>query len=246
MAIPTNREEFKKAVLRRLGAPLIEINVDPEQVDDRVDEAIKYYADYHFDGSEIVYYKHLITDEDMTNQYITLPENIMGAVSIFDIGSSLTAGGIFNIQYQIALNDLYTLTSQSILPYYMAMQNVQLLQQILVGKQPIRFNRHTHKLYVDMNWNKVMPGQYLLVQAYQVMDPEVYDDMWHDRWLLRYAEALVGVQWGSNLQKFVGVSLPGGTQFNADAILQRYLKAQDDLEEEMLMAYSIPPDDMVG
>lgn len=246
MAVPTNREEFKEFCLRRLGKPVIEINVDPDQVDDRLDYSLKYYYDYHFDGSECVYYKHQIQQADIDNKYITLPENIMGAVRIFDIGSSLTQGGIFNIQYQIALNDLYTLTSQSMLPYYMAMQYISLLQEILVGKQPIRYNRHTNKLYVDMNWDKVVPGQYLVVEAYQVVDPEVYTDVWNDRWLQRYVTAQIKQQWGANLTKFTGMQLPGGVQFNGDKILDEATAEIKDLEDEMIFSYSLPASDMIG
>lgn len=244
--IPTNREEFKEFCLRRLGKPVIEINVDPDQVDDRLDYSLKYYYDYHFDGSEKIYYKHELTQEDIDNQYITLPENIMGVVSIFDLGSSLTTGGFFNIQYQIALNDLYTLTSQSMLPYYMTMQHLALLQEILVGKQPIRYNRHINKLHIDMNWDRVKAGQYLVVEAYHVVDPEVYQDVWSDRWLQRYATAQIKHQWGTNLTKFTGMQLPGGVQFNGERILEDATQEIKDLEAEMINSYSLPVSDMMG
>ena len=186
MARPQTREEFKDYVLRKLGAPVIEINVDNDQVEDRVDEALLYYADYHYDGSEAVYYKHQITEEDVANKDLVLPENIIGAVRIFDIGSALTAGGFFNIQYQIALNDLYTLTSQSLLPYYMAIQSLGVMQEILVGKQPIRYNRMAgNKFHIDMNWDKVQVGQYFIVEAYKVVDPTEYPKVWSERWMQR-------------------------------------------------------------
>ena len=142
MAKPTSRESFKEYCLRKLGKPVIEINVSDEQVDDRVDEALLYYMDYHFDGSDKIYYKHLITETDRANKYITLPENIIGAVSIFPLGDpSISSNDLFNIQYQIALNDLYTLTSVSLVPYYMTMEHLALIQEILVGRQPIRYTR---------------------------------------------------------------------------------------------------------
>lgn len=246
MSRPSNREEFKQYCLRKLGAPTIEINVDDTQIEDRIDEALLYYADYHYDGTEAIYYKHQVTAQDRTNGYITLPENIIGAVRIFDLGSSLTAGGFFNIQYQIALNDLYTLTSQSILPYYMAVQNIAVLQEILVGKQPVRYNRHVNKFYIDMNWDKVQDGEFLIVEAYKVVDPDEFTDVWADRWLHRYATALIGVQWGVNLSKYKNMQLPGGVQFDADGILSMYQKQQDELEDEMLFGYGLPPMDMVG
>ena len=199
MAKPNSRATFKENCLRRLGKPVIEINVDDDQVEDRIDEAIKYFWDYHFDGSDKVYYKHLVTEEDKTNRYITLPDNIIGAVNIFEIGQALNTNNLFNIRYQIALNDLYTLTSVSMVPYYMAMQHVQFLEQMLVGKQPMRYNRHNNKVYIDMDWSIINAGDYVIIEAYEVLDPEVYTKAWNDRWLLRYASCLIKQQWGNNL-----------------------------------------------
>jgi hypothetical protein len=141
MAIPSSRQEFKDYVLRSLGRPVIEINVDDDQVEDRIDQALKYYADYHFDATDRTYYKHQVTATDKINKSIALPDNIIGAVSVFSIGDpSVRADDLFNIRYQIALNDLYTLTSVSLVPYYMVMQHLAVIQELLVGKQPIRFS----------------------------------------------------------------------------------------------------------
>lgn len=247
MAVPTNRQEFIQYCLRKLGAPVIEINVDPDQVEDRVDESIRYFWDYHFDGSEKVYYKHVITEQNKIDKYIELPENINGVVKIFSIGDPATgAGDIFNIQYQIALNDLYSLTSVSMVPYYMAREHLALITEILVGQQPIRYSRHRDRLYVDMNWNKVLAGQYLLVEAYEVIDPDVYTDVWGDRWLQNYATAKIRAQWGANLTKYSSMVLPGGVQFNGERILDDALREIEKMEQEMISSYSLPVADMIG
>ena len=140
MAVPQSKADFKEYCLRKLGKPVIEINVDDDQVDDRVDEALRFYWDYHFDGTEKVYYKYQITQVDKNNKYITMPDNIIGVVNIFPVGQALNTNNLFNIRYQIALNDLYTLTSVSMVPYYMALQHVQFLEQFLVGQQPLRLS----------------------------------------------------------------------------------------------------------
>ena len=232
--------------MRKLGKPVIEINVDDDQVEDRVEEALKYYWDYHFDGTEKVFYKKQITAEDIANKYITLPQNIIGAVSIFDIGDFIAVNNIFNIRYQIALNDLYTLTYQSMVPYYMAFQHIQLLEQLLVGKQPIRYNRNTNKLFVDTDWNKLTAGYFLVVEAYSIVDPAEFTDVWNDRWLQRYATELIKKQWGSNLTKFVGMQLPGGITFNGEKIYNDSHEALEKLEAEMITSYSLPVTDMIG
>ena len=247
MAIPSSRQDFKDYVLRSLGFPVVEVNVSDDQVEDRIDQALKYYADYHFDATDRTYYKHQVTDADKVNKYITLPENIIGAVSIFSIGDpSVRADDLFNIRYQIALNDLYTLTSVSLVPYYMVMQHLATIQELLVGRQPIRFTRHRNRLMVDMDWATLSTGEYLLVEAYEVIDPEVYTDVWGDRWLALYTEQLIKRQWGTNLKKYDGMQMPGGITFNGQKI---YDEADADIkrmEEEMIMNYSLPVMDMVG
>ena len=246
MASPASRSEFKENCLRRLGKPVIEINVDDDQVEDRVDEALKYFWDYHFDGSDKVYYKAQITDTDKTNRYIQLPDNIIGAVNIFEIGQALNTNNLFNIRYQIALNDLYTLTSVSMVPYYMAMQHVQFLESMLVGKQPLRYNRHNNKLYIDMDWNIINAGDYVIVEAYEVLDPDVYTSAWADRWLLRYGACLIKQQWGTNLKKFDGMKMPGGLTFNGQQIYSEATQEREELEKEMIHSYSLPVTDMIG
>ena len=247
MAIPTTKATFKEYCLRKLGKPVIEINVDDDQVDDRVDEALRYWYDYHFDGSERVYYKHAITETDVANKYITLPENIIGAVSIFSMGDpSIRSDDLFNIRYQIALNDLYTLTNVSLVPYYMVMEHLALMNELLVGKQPIRYSRHKDRLHVDMDWNTVAVGEFLLVEAYEVIDPETWTDAYNDRWLQNYATTLIKEQWGSNLTKFTGMTLPGGVQFNGEKIYDDAVAERRKLEDEMISSYSLPVLDMIG
>ena len=166
---------------------------------------------------------------------------------MFPVGDpAMSSNDLFNIRYQIALNDLYTLTSVSMIPYYMAMEHIAFLQELLVGKQPIRYNRHRNILHVDMDWNKMNVGEYLLVQAYQVVDPDTYTDMWGDRWLQNYCTQLIKRQWGSNLTKFTGMQLPGGVQFNGEKIYNDAQEQIEKMEEEMINSYSIPVMDLVG
>lgn len=246
MATPTNKSEFKEYCLRTLGKPVIEINVDDDQVDDRIDEALKYYWDYHFDGASKVYYKYQVTDQDVINQYITMPENIIGVINLFDLGSALGTNNLFNIRYQIALNDLYNLTSVSMVPYYMALQHIQFLEYLLVGKQPLRYNRNKNILHIDMDWDRIGAGNYLIVEAYEVVDPAVYADVWKDRWLLRYATVLIKQQWGTNLKKFEGMEMPGGLKFNGQRIYDEATDERFKLEQEMIYTYSLPVTDLIG
>ena len=247
MAKPTTREDFKEYCLRKLGKPVLEINVDDTQVEDRIDEALAYYHDYHFDGTEKVYLAHSVTEEDKTNKYITIPEAVIGIINIFDIGDSYSTNNLFNIRYQIALNDLFAFNYGPFAPYYMALQNVALAEELCVGRQSLRYNRHVNRLYIDMDWEaKIATGEYIIVEAYQKVDPETYSDVWGDRWLQRYATALIKKQWGDNLKKFEGLQMPGGLTFNGQKIWDEATDELTTLEAEMISSYSLPVSDMIG
>lgn len=244
--VPQTRQQFKEFIMRKLGEPVLHIEVDDSQIEDRIDTAIEYYGMYHFDGSKLVYFKQLITPEVMTNHCFPLPQNVIGAVEVFSMGALYSSGNFFNIQYQVALNDLYQLTSQSIVPYFMAFQNIELLEQMLVGQKPIRYNRREGMLYIDMDWTYVAEGNWIIVKAYQTLDPTEFPDVWASRWLQEYAEALIGTQWATNLSKYKNIPMPGGMVFNADQLLNRYLSQKNKLEEEMIGSYSYPISGMMG
>lgn len=241
---PKDRASFKAYCLRRLGAPVLEINVEDDQVEDRIDDALQFFYEYHYDGTQLQYYKYIITEQDKANGYITLPDNIIGAVDIFDIGDQYGVQNMFNIRYQIALNDLYTLTSVSLVPYYMAMSHLQLLQEILVGRQPLRYNKYDNKLYIDTDWSN-FTGTFVVVKAYSVMDPTTYTAIWSDRFLKEYATQLIKRQWGEHLKKFGQVQMMGGVVFNGQQI---YNEAQTEITrlEHELMRITLPATDMIG
>jgi len=233
MAQPTTREQFKGWVLRKLGAPVIDINVSDEQIDDRVDEAVDFWRDYHYSGSQLVYLKHQITQADKDNGYVTLPAQLLGISGIFNMQSSIsTGGGIFNVQYQFVLNNLEDITGYNITNYFMSMQHLEFLQEMLVGRPMIRYNKHVNKLHIDSGQDAMTVGEYIIIEAYDVIDPDTYSDVWSDRWLQNYTAALVKEQWGSNLTKFTGMQLVGGVSFNGEQILADAKEERRMMEEE--------------
>lgn len=244
---PASREEFKQFCLRRLGAPLLEINIADEQLEDCIEIAFSYYYDYHYDATEKIYLAHQVTDTDKVNKYIQIPDEIIGVTSILDVGDSYSTNNLFNLRYQISLNDLYSFNTGPFAPYYMAFQNVALAEELFVGKQSLRFNRHINKLYIDMSWDtKVKAGEYIIIEGYKKIDPDTYTDMYNDRWLQRYCTAQIKKQWGENLKKFEGISMPGGITFNGQKIWDEALDELNQLETEMISSYSLPVLDMVG
>jgi hypothetical protein len=183
----------------------------------------------------------------VTNKYITLPEDINYVIRIFDIGRATSVSNLFNIRYQIHLNDLFDFSSTTYVPYVMGMRHIEELEQIFVGSKPIRFNRHNNRLYVDMKWDKdVKPDDFIIIDAYRTLDSATYSDVWSDPWLKKYATALIKKQWGENLKKFEGMNLPGGVKFNGQKIWDEANDEINTLEKEMNSGYSLPVMDMMN
>jgi len=235
MAQPTTRDEFKDYILRKIGAPVIEVNVSDEQIDDRVEEALSFWRDYHYNGSQLVYLKHELTAEDIENGYITLPQKLLGISKVFDLNTSISTGtGIFNVQYQFVLNNLTDLTGYSIQNYWMTMSHMAFLQEWLVGHPLIRYNRHVNRLHIDADKAALREGGFIIIEAYDVIDEEFYEDVWSDRWLQNYASVLVREQWGLNLTKFTNMQLVGGVTFNGEQILQEARTERQQMEEDAI------------
>tara|TARA_B100000674_G_scaffold41140_1_gene28663 strand:+ start:1156 stop:1971 length:816 start_codon:yes stop_codon:yes gene_type:complete len=271
MAVPTSKATFKEYCLRNLGKPVIDINVDEDQVDDRIDEALQYFAQYHYDGVERVYLKHAITqaeiDRAKTNAstsatdkvdnsitaswsegkgFIPVPDSVMSIIKVFDFTDKNTTN-MFDIRYQLRLNDLYDFSSESILHYEMTMQHLDFLDHILVGEKPIRFNQHQNRLYLDMDWtNDMEAGEFIIIECYRKLNPDTYTDIYDDIYLKRYATALIKRQWGANLSKFEGVQMLGGVTLNGAKIFEEAQADIEKLEEQIQLAYELPPNYMIG
>lgn len=251
MAAITNRQEFTDYCLRRLGFPVIEINVDPDQVQDRIDDALQYWQDYHFDGLQKIYYIKKVTQEDINNRYIDLSDvkdnsnnatQIVGVTRIFPLQDSQASINMFDLRYQLRLNELYDFTSASYVNYTMTQQHLRMLEQLFTGEVPIRYQRHMERLYIDWAWGEreAPVGTIVVAEAYAIINADVYNKVWNDRWLKEYATALIKRTWGNNLKKFAGIQLPGGVMLNGDKI---YEEAEDEikaLEEKMAVEYFAP------
>jgi len=226
----TSRQTLIDYCLRALGEPVIEINIDDQQVEDRVDDAIEYFRLYHYDGIEKVYLKHQITQQDIDNQYFEVNDLIYGVTRVFPVASGTsTSKSIFDLQYQLRLNDLYDLSSTSILYYTQVMSHLALLDLTLNGQPLYRFNRLNNRLYIDTDWqNKMAIGSYILVECYRALDPASAPKLYGEPWMKHYTTALIKRQWATNLKKFSGMQLPGGVTIDGDKL---YLEAQAEIKE---------------
>jgi len=251
MAAITNRTDFTNYCLRRLGAPVVDINVDDTQIQDRIDDALQYWQDYHFDGLQKVYWIHTITENDVTNQYLDASlavdsQNnnieIAGITRIFPVQDSQATVNMFDLRYQLRLNELYDFTSASYINYTLTQQHLRSLELLFTGEVPIRFQRHMQRLYIDWAWgaSEAPAGTVVVSEAYALIDPNVYTLVWNDRWLKEYATALIKRTWGNNLKKFQGIQLPGGVMLNGDKIFDEASAEIERLEKEMENNYGPP------
>ena len=271
MAIPTTRTDFKEWCLRSLGKPVIEINVDPDQVEDRIDEALQYFAQYHYDGVERVYLKYQITQADITRSrsdnslaqvtdvdssttavwkeqknYIPVPSSVMSIVKVFPMTDKASLN-MFDVRYQLRLNDLYDFSSTSLIHYEMTMQHLDFLDHILIGETAIRHNQHQNRLYLDADFQTdFVAGDYIIIECYRAIDPTAYADVYNDIFLKKYTTQLIKKQWGANLSKFQGIQMLGGVALNGEQIYQQAQDEIDKLEEQIQLAYELPPMHMIG
>ena len=175
-----------------------------------------------------------------------MPSAVVSVLQIFPFDDQAT-NNMFDIRYQLRLNDLYDFSSTSIIHYQMTMQQLDFLSHILVGEKPIRFNQHQNRLYIDMDWkNDLAAGEFLIIEAYRKLNPNTLTDIYDDIFLKRYATALIKRQWGANLSKFEGVQMLGGVTLNGAKIYTQAQEELEKLEEQIQLAYELPMDYMMG
>ena len=324
MAI-ASRQDLTEYALRALGEPVVEVNVDDSQLEDRIDEALDYWHQYHFDGAEKFYLKQKITAsritlisgnvadfpvgtvitggtsgatakvckefgstddataiicKDMTilqdttkadhvhaasltpafvhgetitgdnghtavlntatlgtydKRYLDCPDYIYGVTRVIPFSYTSSSKNLFDLQYQLRLNDLYDLTSTSIIYYKTVMSHISMLNLELNGYPLYRFNRMMGRLTLDVNWDTAFAlGDFVLVECYRALDPTTFTKIWNEQWLKRYVTALFKRQWAVNIKKFSGIQLPGGVTLDGDKLYAEAISEIQELHDEML------------
>lgn len=250
MANPSTRQGLIDYCLRALGAPVIEINIDEDQIEDRVDEALQFYKEYHSDAIIQVYRKHEVTQDDIDNKYITIPEPLLFVSRVFPIaGVTGSSTSMFSAKYQLHLNDIYDLRhAGGLLNYDMTKQYLEMIDMKLNAQiPPSRFNRHMNRLYIDISWeDELVAGDHIIVDAYETISETQYTDIYNDIFLKKYLTALLKRQWGMNLIKFEGMQLPGGVTLNGRQIFDDATGEITELEETMQLKYEKPPHFFIG
>jgi hypothetical protein len=277
MAQPSSRQELIDYCLRKLGAPVLEINVAQEQIEDLVDDAVQFFQERHFDGVVQNYLKYQITQEDIdrgrgrvgiattsvsntinsittqydykeNSNYLPIPSNVIGVNKIYQFeGTNSISSSMFSIKYQLFLNDVYYWGSLELLTYSMVKRYLEDIDWLLNTQKQIRFNKRQDRLYMDIDWSSLIPGQWLIIDCYQVMDPNQFTQVWNDSFLKPYLTALIKRQWGYNISnKFKGLKLPGGVELDGRTLVEDAQREIDVLMDKMSSTYELPPLDMIG
>jgi len=266
----TSKQDLIDYAFRRLGYPVVEINVDYQQAEDRLEDALEYFQERHFDGVDKAFFRYQITQEDITNQYINTnsfgPVNgitndasaptgadIVSITKVFQFGDFANIN-MFDVRYQMALSDYFGInrglggqSSLGLASYDQTKRYINMIEDFFQPEKAIRFNKVSNRLYIDMNWNQdIKNGQYIVIEAYAKLNPEVYNEIYNDRYLKEYFTALLKKQWGQNLSKFEGIQMPGGVVLRGNQIFQEAMLEIEKIEQTILTNYELPVDFMTG
>lgn len=250
MASPTSRDELIDYCLRRLGEPVIEINVDTDQIEDKVDDAIQLYQEYHSDATYKTYLKHQVTASDVANEYIPISSDILYVSKLLPLNRTFGTINMFDIKYQLMLNSLGDFLSFSggMSYYYQMEQYLDFLDQLLEGNPKVNFSRRQNRLYIYGEWynEDIKEGDYLIAEVYTVVDPDTHTSVYNDMFIKNYTTALIKQQWGMNMSKFEGMQLPGGVTISGRQIYEDATQELTTLEEKLRLEQELPPDFFVG
>jgi hypothetical protein len=251
MAVITSRDGLIEYCLRRLGEPVLEVNVDVDQVEDKVDDALQLYREFHSDATIKTYMSHLVTAEDVANQYIPISSDVVYLSALFPVASSFGTGqGMFDIRYQMFLNNMGDFMSFAgdLNYFYQMRQYLSLIDQQLHGRPQVHFSRRQNRLYIegDFNDGDIREGSYLVAEVYSIIDETQHSSVYNDMFIKNYVTSLIKQQWGMNMLKFEGVQLPGGVTINGRQYYDDATQELQALEEKMRSEHELPPDFFVG
>ncbi len=247
MAKPTTRATLQEYCLRALGSPVIEINVDDDQIEDRTDDAIQFYQEFHSDAVIRTYLKHELTADDITNNYITVSDNVTAVLQMLQGGQS-SGSSLFDMGYHMRLNDVFMIKglSTQIQTYEQSLRHLSLIESSLNSVEHLRFSRHMNRLHMDEGFGELKKDDYIVIEAMSIVDPATYADVYNDLYLKKYLTALIKRQWGANMMKFEGFQLPGGITMNGRQMFDDAIEEILRLEEECRLTWMAPDNFLMG
>tara|TARA_B110000858_G_scaffold152945_1_gene174302 strand:- start:2381 stop:3142 length:762 start_codon:yes stop_codon:yes gene_type:complete len=253
MAIISTRQGLIDYSLRRLGEPVIEINVDEDQIEDKVDDALQVYQEFHGDATNRAYYQHQMTAANITNKYVDIPAHILYVTKMFPVNNSMVqSSNFFSFQYQFAMSDMHNMAGAGggggLAYLEQTQQHLALIDMKINGLPLISFSRRANRVYLhsDIEDGQLTAGKYIAFEVYQTVDPTTYSSVWNDMFMKDFTTALIKEQWGQNMSKFEGMQLPGGVTISGRQILEEAKGEITELRDRMRLEQEVPPDFFVG
>jgi hypothetical protein len=232
--------DFTQYILRKLGSPVIHIEVSEDQVTDCIDETLQKFYEQHYDGVDIGYIELELTDGVMA---YTLDSKVQAVTEVLSKGSYFLEDEPLLMSKPFVLGNPPLLGHPDLISVEIFRQRMKMLENAFNQDVVYDFNSTSKllTLHVDpakQKWDKVA------LKVYQ--SHNLVDELFENIWVKRYAVALARIQWGYNISKYSGATLPGGVQFNGEDIKRDGKEDKEALELELEERYSEPPDPMTG
>ena len=273
---PRNRGQLINYGLRQLGAPVLQINVDDDQLHDLVDDTVQIYQERHYNGIERMYLKYKVTQEDLdrgrakgtdgvgivttsgisTNTATTVSSNFYETSNFLAVPDTiLGVNKIFKFDTSSISGGMFSIKYQLFLNDLYYFNSVELLQFAMTKTylEDIDFLLTTEK---QIRFNQRQDKLYMDIDwGAQSLDTFFVIDcfravdteqIYNDPFVKRYFTALLKKQWGQNLIKFRGTKLPGGIDLNGREIYDDGVREIEALEQRMARDYELPPLDFIG
>ena len=263
-------QELMDYAFRKLGAPKIEIQVEPIQAFDRIDDTLQQFVERHFDGAEEKFITVEFTAEDATNQFITLDDSIIAVTRIFEPGR-YSSEAMNDVRYKIMADEMFDMTKVSMQYYEVTMEHLEMIQSYFNPDRTFSFNKATNQLHshsgkiigpvcsddtlltqsaceaASGTWTE---GHKMLLRAWKAVTPDEATgfaiDVFNDEWVKKYATAQIKQQWGANMKQFDGMPLPGGITVNGQQVWDEAKEEIEKLDEEFSLNYELPVNFLVG
>lgn len=253
-------DQLKMYILRKLGSPVINIEITDDQLVDAIDDTLDDYLPRAYSGVIERYIPvQLITD---IQQYI-LPYSTFAVLGVYDgVGTMMGANqpaNLFSINQFIAA-DLYKPGAAKIdvLGYELINQMISTLELVFAKKITYDFNSISKVLNLV---SKPVADTKVIIHMYQKLDlektpiynadpsaaPRYYEEnIFNEKWIKRMATARAQLQWGQNLMKYTGSVLPNGGTLNAEFIYNEAKANVDALMIELHEEFELPTDFFIG
>lgn len=229
-----SREDLKTYVLRRLGQPVIRVNVEEHQLQDAIDDALDYFQTFSAEAQQTFFFKHIFTEKNITDKYIVLDESTINVTKAFPTDSPFVPNWM-SPEYKNFIRELKDMQAGSLESYFITERHISLLNFMLVKTNfSFNYNEITRKLVLHTDWGFFKPGKsFIILETTQKTNPDDFPALWDSYWVKELCYYNVLKRWGNNLKKYANVPLPGGITLNATEMIDESTNAIATLQQQL-------------